>query len=77
MRSKETPVCEEVCKRAPHFDKITTELRPLNLERPVNATYSEVVKTVKSFESPAETGPKSEFGPFPSFFKNYRKSLKN
>ena len=66
VRSKETLVCEEVCKRALHFDKITTELRPLNLGRPVNTTYFEVVKTVKSFESPAvlwkrlntETGPK-------------------
>jgi len=52
-RSRETPVCEEGRKRAPYFDKTTTELRPLNLERPVNPTYSEVVKTVKSFKSPA------------------------
>ena len=54
-RSSETPVCEEVRKRVPYFDKTTTQLplRPLNLERPVNATYSEVVKTVNSFESPA------------------------
>jgi len=54
-RSSETPVCEEGRKRAPYFDRTKTELplSPINLERPVNATYSEVVKTVKSFESPA------------------------
>ena len=54
-RSSETPVCEEGRKRVPYFDKTTTQLplRPFNLERPVNATYSEVVKTVKSFEIPA------------------------
>ena len=54
-RSSETRVCEEGRKRVPYFDKTTTQLplKPLNLERPVNATYSEVVKTVNSFESPA------------------------
>ena len=57
-RSMEIPVCEEGRKRAPHVDKTTTELRPLHLQRPMNASYSEAVKTVKSFKSPVSVHKK-------------------